>query len=102
MEFFTPDKNISGQVVISGDNGRQSLKTYQCCHCSKHWIVKPESGRLRGYCTSCKKVTCGAKRCNVCLPFEAKLDYAEALQARNQSIINKLTSRYPAIMQIGL
>jgi len=38
--------------------------TIQCCHCGMHWIFKPGSGRVRGYCLLCNAITCGHPRCD--------------------------------------
>ena len=54
------------------------LPTLQCCHCGRHWVMQPGSGRRRGYChLRCNSVTCGTAECSVCVPIEKQLDIAE-------------------------
>lgn len=52
-------------------------ETLQCCHCGRHWIVVPGSGRKRGFCTKCMQVTCGHAKCDPCVPVEKQLDMIE-------------------------
>lgn len=67
-------KNSNGAVVI---DGKHVADTIQCVHCGKHWIPKPGSGKVRGWCVSCNGASCGDTRCMDCVPFEAKLEIAE-------------------------
>ena len=73
---FNPqyERKPSGFIVV---NGQEVAHTLQCCHCNKHFVSIRGSGKRRGFCTHCNKVTCGAKNCDVCLPFERKLELAE-------------------------
>lgn len=52
--------------------------TVQCVHCGGHWIWQPGSGRRRGFCMRCNGFTCGAERCNACVPLEQWLENVEA------------------------
>lgn len=63
-----------GAIVV---NGQHIGETHQCVHCGKHWEVIRGSGRKRGYCILCKGVTCGHEACNICVPFEAWLEFQE-------------------------
>ena len=38
----------------------------QCVHCGCQWVIKPGSGRKRGWCDYHKGVTCGAPGCLNC------------------------------------
>jgi len=35
-----------------------------CCHCRRHMYIVPGSGKIRGFCRQCNKVTCGATWCD--------------------------------------
>ena len=67
-----------GQVIIVGPRGTQTYDTLRCVHCQAHWVVQPGSGRVRGWCLKCGGPTCGAPECNVCAPFEKKLELMES------------------------
>jgi hypothetical protein len=67
----------SGHIIITGPGGTIERDTLQCCHCQKHWVVQPGSGRRRGFCLKCMKPTCGAEACQVCDPSEKKLERVE-------------------------
>lgn len=60
-----------GAIIIDGMHVADTLR---CCHCGKIWIPIVGSGKKRGFCLKCNKVTCGAESCNTCYPFEKKLD----------------------------
>lgn len=47
-------------------------RTLQCCHCGGHWVPRPGSGRVRGYCTNCAGPVCGPG-CAECVPLEQLL-----------------------------
>ncbi len=57
-------------------NSQQVADTLQCGHCGRHFMVR--SDQERGWCMNCARVTCGAAKCLVCLPFELWLDAMEA------------------------
>lgn len=65
-------------------DGKLVADTLQCCHCNQHFVLVKGSSRLRGFCRNCHQVTCGASSCNVCVPFEKKL---EAHEKRARTII---------------
>jgi len=64
----------AGHIII---DGIERAMTAQCCHCGGHFVVRKGSKRLRGFCSNCSQVTCGAPGCNPCIPFEKKLDLYE-------------------------
>lgn len=63
-----------GFIII---DGQEVASTLQCAHCGVHWIAIKGSGKVRGYCYSCRKVTCGAEKCHVCIPYEALIEFEE-------------------------
>jgi hypothetical protein len=62
--------------------GREVGHTLQCCHCGGHFLSVRGSGTKRGFCLRCGQVTCGSKKCDACVPFEARLEILEG--KRNQ------------------
>lgn len=68
----------SGLVIVTGPGGVQERDTLACVHCQAHWIVRPGSGRTRGWCLKCGGPTCGAPGCDACVPFEKKLELMES------------------------
>ena len=64
--------------VFGGDGPEQTFDTVQCCHCGKHWVYRPGSGKRRGWCTKCGRVTCGDAMCDPCVPIEVRLENREA------------------------
>ncbi len=63
-----------GAIIIDGN---QAHSTQQCCHCGTHFVMKPGSGIVRGFCRRCMQVTCGRPECDACIPFERKLEMYE-------------------------
>lgn len=70
------ERRPSGHILV--DN-KEVAVTLQCCHCDCHFISVKGSGNIRGFCTRCFKITCGAKACDPCIPFEKKLEQIEKL-----------------------
>lgn len=70
----------AGHTEITWDDGRKvEGDTLQCAHCGQHWIVRPGSGRQRGWCLKCSGPLCGKQGClERCYPMEKRLDDAEA------------------------
>ena len=64
----------SGFILV-GD--KEVAHTKQCCHCNVHFVSVKGSGKIRGYCTLCTNIPCGAPACDVHVPFEAKLDFLD-------------------------
>lgn len=64
-----------GHVEMTGPYGEQQTgDTLSCCHCRKHWIVRVGSEKVRGFCRNCMGYTCGNIHCDVCVPYEQKLE----------------------------
>ena len=55
----------------------EELDTCQCCHCGAHFAIKPGSGKRRGFCLSCGKVTCGREMCDPCVPMMQQIENVE-------------------------
>lgn len=68
----------SGHILTTGPLGDLTADTQMCVHCGFHWVVKPGSGTVRGFCRKCMGLTCGAAKCHDCMPVEQRLDLYEA------------------------
>ena len=68
------ERKPSGTIIVAGV---EMAHTKQCCHCQTHFMSVKGSGKRRGFCTRCNAVTCGNLECDVCIPFEKKLDLME-------------------------
>lgn len=66
-----------GNIVVAGPDGTIEGDTLQCVHCGVHWVVRPGSGRRRGFCTKCGGPTCGRQGCEFCIPLEKKFEAIE-------------------------
>ncbi len=67
-------RRAGGGIIM---DGIQVADTKACCHCGSHWVVKPGSGTVRGFCYGCHDHTCGNPACDACLPMEKRLDLYE-------------------------
>ena len=67
----TSVRKPSGHILM---DGQEIAQTIQCCHCGGHFVSIKGSGKVRGFCMCCHKITCGDPKCNPCVPFEKKLD----------------------------
>jgi hypothetical protein len=67
VETVTPD---SGPVV--------QTEVATCCHCQQIFEMVKGSGRKRGFCLKCMKLTCGRACCDPCLPLERMIANMEA------------------------
>ena len=63
---------------------REAAETVRCCHCETQFAMVRGSGIKRGYCQQCKAVTCGRHTCDVCKPFEQRM---EELQGGKSKLI---------------
>lgn len=77
-----------GYMIITDPAGVFEADTLQCVHCNCHYVVRPGSGKRRGWCTLCAGTTCGAAPCISCTPFEKRLDAFE----RRERLMNSLRS----------
>lgn len=69
------ERKPSGHILV--DNV-EVASTKQCCHCGKHFVSIKGSGKIRGFCMCCHKITCGNVECDPCIPFEQKLEEYES------------------------
>lgn len=68
---FKFERKPSGVFIV---NDKEVAHTIQCGHCGCHFISIRGSGKIRGFCMKCMKTTCGKIKCDVCIPYEYKLD----------------------------
>lgn len=61
-------------------DGVEVAATRMCGHCGAHFVMVRGSGRVRGWCLRCARITCGKRECDPCVPYEKRL---EALEKRN-------------------
>lgn len=73
-----------GLIVVSDVSSDKcfTAKTHQCVHCGAHWIPKPGSGTIRGWCGNCAGFVCGP-RCKECVPVEQYLENIEKGRPEN-------------------
>lgn len=97
-----------GAIII---NGKQVADTYVCVHCGMHFRKTFDAGRGKwlnpgghadSICLKCYGPTCGKEKCNVCIPFEAKIEYHEATGGNKLAQILKIKSKYPDIDRFGI
>lgn len=72
--FGHPNRGVKGVLLL---DGQCIADTVQCVHCQRHYERVPGSGKVRGFCLRCMGPTCGTARCDVCVPFERKLELYE-------------------------
>lgn len=88
----------SGAIVVGG---KHLGSTVQCVHCGSHEHIIPGSGRKRGHCRYCQGFLCGKKIClQHCIPYEARIEYEEALFGKKDETIKKILNRYPALNKL--
>jgi len=69
---------VEGYAIITGEAGEvQEFDTFTCPHCNGVCIIRPGSGKQRGYCNMCGGPTCGRPNCMECVPFLKKLERHE-------------------------
>ena len=73
---------FAGYSTWTSNDGKTTLERdlLRCCHCQFQWYVKPGSGNQRGWCSMCNEPTCGALKCQSCIPFMRKIDEQEKRQ----------------------
>lgn len=62
-----------GYEIAVGPKGTEEHDTKQCAHCGGHFRIVKGSGKIRGFCTCCMKVTCGNPACNEHFPLEERM-----------------------------
>lgn len=71
FEAAKTNRKPGGYIIVDGQEVAQTL---QCCHCNTHFVSVHGSGKTRGFCMRCMKITCGSPGCDACTPFEKKLE----------------------------
>ena len=69
----------SGYLLVmdpGSDKPILEAATLQCVHCGGHWVPRPGSRRVRGFCTNCHGPICGPG-CQQCVPAEQLLENLE-------------------------
>lgn len=69
----------AGRFVLSDPGADKPLleaTTVQCVHCGGHYIPRPGSGNVRGFCMRCNGPVCGPG-CAECVPVEVLLENYE-------------------------
>lgn len=70
-------RRADGYEISTGPLGTIERDTKQCCHCGGHFQIIPGSGKTRGFCLKCTKVTCGNPACNEHFSIEERMDLFE-------------------------
>jgi hypothetical protein len=89
----------SGYILM---DGKEVAHTLQCGHCGAHWVPIKGSGRVRGFCSKCNKVLCGAEKClRYHIPIEVQLDFQDgggrsAPAATRERI--KIVEKFPGLL----
>jgi hypothetical protein len=84
------------ETLLDSSGGVEQFDTKQCPHCGRHFRIAPGSPALaRGeVCMRCGgKLTCGDPRCDVCVPFEARMDHLNGRRTRYDDVLRKLAGR---------
>lgn len=85
-------RNPNGYSIASGGRSDIEQDTQQCCHCGKHFNFVPGSGKQRGFCMQCMKVTCGSLSCMEHFPIEQRFELYEA------GLLPELTSQKESVL----
>lgn len=78
MPQFSVRKPSGHYEIVDPEGPTVRGDTVCCVHCKHTWLFIPGSGRLRGWCHRCGGLTCGSPACDLCVPFEARLENLEA------------------------
>lgn len=64
-------------ISVSPDgNTDDAWDTVNCCHCGLPMVIRPGSGKVRGFCGRCGGIFCGP-HCEECVPVEQYLENIE-------------------------
>jgi hypothetical protein len=64
---------MSNIIISHEDGGVEEIDCVHCCHCGVVMRITPGSGKKRGYCMKCMRVTCGQGKCDACVPYEKQV-----------------------------
>ena len=90
----------NGVIIEFLPDGKQiHTDTVRCVHCQRHekWVVG--SHKKHGWCPACQGMTCGTKKCDVCVHWEQELDNIEAGRPRHYKPISKVNLSNPFKVQ---
>lgn len=68
--YFVTTSDETGRVLDEGG-------TLQCPHCGGHFPVGRRTGKVRGWCHPCGRVTCGPDCSGKCVPQDVMLTNME-------------------------
>lgn len=88
-------RHEDGAIIIGST---QVASTRQCGHCAKHFQIIPGSGRERGFCLKCSRITCGSRTCLACIPIEARLEHYEGKKTPYDDVIKDLLAKGATIL----
>lgn len=70
----------AGVIILGSIESDKIIEqpTLSCVHCSAHWVYRPGSGNVRGFCLRCNGPVCGPTCAGKCRPVEQLLENIEA------------------------
>jgi hypothetical protein len=77
------DRRAVGSIQ---NNGVEVAQTHQCPHCSGHFQTQRGSGKARGFCMNCGRLTCDKPGCVQCVPFLKRLEAIEKKATRDMRL----------------
>ncbi len=80
IEFLPNGKEIHTDMV-------------RCVHCQRHEKWVEGSHKKHGWCNPCGGMTCGTKKCDLCVNYEQVLDNIEAGRPTRYQPIQKVSPR---------
>ena len=86
--------------ITSPEHDRvEEVPTLQCVHCGCHWVPRPGSGKVRGYCgmSGCMGPICGPKCEGRCLGQERYVELIEKGENPQTYDLNRLPTSVPVI-----
>jgi hypothetical protein len=77
-----------GYGITTGPEGISETDTFTCCHCNTVVDVPPKMSpaEMGGWCVLCMKPVCKGCAGKECVPFEKKLEAAEARDRFRRSV----------------
>lgn len=93
-------RNPHGHMIgVDADGATVEADSRMCPHCGGHFAMVKGSGVKRGWCPRCNAVCCGKPECMICIPIEAKLDFAEGTKtAYDDTIREAVATHGPGIL----
>lgn len=78
VNLRTMRKPHGNSIIIMPGEADQERDTFQCPHCGRHRRMPVAALGDRGqYCHMCNQPRCSSKKCQVCVPFEKKMEAYE-------------------------